>query len=205
MLRLAPEHHARAAALYAAAMSADPLHLHFFPDPARRSEQMHALYGFKVAESAGMLYAPTPALEACAIWAPPRGSRQARPRTGLLAPLLRLLAAVPLGALGRMLRYDRFARALHRALLPAPHWYLDLIAVAPEHRGRGLAGQLIRPILDRADAAGLPCYLETQNPRNLAIYARYGFTVLRAAALPDTALTHYAMLRPPGAAGGEER
>ena len=33
-------------------------------------------------------------------------------------------------------------------------------------------------MLARVDAAGLPCYLETENPANIGIYQRYGFQVV---------------------------
>jgi GNAT superfamily N-acetyltransferase len=193
---LSPETNARVADLFAAAMQADPLQIHFFPDPGRRLEQLRALYGFKVASVGGNIYASTPAMKGCAIWIPPGGDGGQRFRVNMLSPLLRLLRLVPFAAFGKMMHYDRFCRDLHHALIPAPHWYLDGIAVARQHQGKGHAGQLIRPILALADASGIPCYVETQNQTNVPIYARFGFRLLRAVMLPGTNVSHFAMLRP---------
>jgi hypothetical protein len=33
----------------------------------------------------------------------------------------------------------------------------------------------MKPILDRANAEGLPCYVETEQPRNVAFYLKHGF------------------------------
>jgi GNAT superfamily N-acetyltransferase len=55
------------------------------------------------------------------------------------------------------------------------HWYLNVVSTRPSHQGRGLGGQLLRPTLDRADEAGVPCYLESTNPRNRSLYYRAGF------------------------------
>jgi len=46
------------------------------------------------------------------------------------------------------------------------------------------------------DAAGLPCYLETLEEKNVRLYEHFGFTVLEQTAVPDTYLTVWAMLRP---------
>lgn len=59
-----------------------------------------------------------------------------------------------------------------------PHWYVLVIGVHPQRQGRGLSRQLFAPVLTQADHAGLPCYLENSNPKNLAVYSRFGFKVL---------------------------
>jgi ribosomal protein S18 acetylase RimI-like enzyme len=45
----------------------------------------------------------------------------------------------------------------HHRDVPPAHWYLMVIGVAPEACGRGLGRALIEPIMNRADATGLPC------------------------------------------------
>ena len=62
--------------------------------------------------------------------------------------------------------------------VPEPHWYLPLIAVDPACQGRGLGGALLKQALARCDADGLPAYLESSNPRNIALYQRHGFEIL---------------------------
>lgn len=57
------------------------------------------------------------------------------------------------------------------------HWYLNLLGTDPLMQGRGIGGSLLGPTLDRADADGVPAYLETQKESNLAFYGRYGFAI----------------------------
>jgi ribosomal protein S18 acetylase RimI-like enzyme len=59
-----------------------------------------------------------------------------------------------------------------------PCWYLPLIAVDPAYQGRGLGGALLKQALARCDADRLPAYLESSNPRNIALYQRHGFEIL---------------------------
>ncbi len=56
------------------------------------------------------------------------------------------------------------------------HWYLSVLGVDPEFKGTGVGGMLLRSILERADAEGVPVYLETQREENLAYYSRFEFT-----------------------------
>lgn len=59
-----------------------------------------------------------------------------------------------------------------------PHWYLGVLGVDPTFQGRGLGAALLAPQHDRADAASLPCFLETQKPENLPYYRRFGYEVV---------------------------
>lgn len=54
-----------------------------------------------------------------------------------------------------------------------PHWYLQTLGAAVP--GRGVGGALLRDGLARADAQGLPAYLESSAPGNVEIYERFGF------------------------------
>jgi ribosomal-protein-alanine N-acetyltransferase len=55
-------------------------------------------------------------------------------------------------------------------------WHLMNIAVAPEHRGGGVAGQLLRRLLDESQGK-LPLTLEVRvsNSRAIGMYERFGF------------------------------
>jgi ribosomal protein S18 acetylase RimI-like enzyme len=58
------------------------------------------------------------------------------------------------------------------------HWYLPFIGVAPSAQGRGLGAALLRRGLAECDAAQLPAYLESTNPRNRPLYERHGFEAI---------------------------
>ena len=65
------------------------------------------------------------------------------------------------------------------------HWYLATLGTRAAAQGRGSARRAVDPILARADAAGLGCYLESSNVRNLSFYERLGFVVTGAIHVPD--------------------
>ena len=60
-----------------------------------------------------------------------------------------------------------------------PHHYLMLLGVVPARQGTGVGSALLRAVLDIADAAGEPAYLEATTPQNRALYERHGFEVTR--------------------------
>jgi GNAT superfamily N-acetyltransferase len=59
-----------------------------------------------------------------------------------------------------------------------PHWYVLVLGVHAENQSKGSGGELLKRVLDKADAEGLPVYLESSNPRNLDFYKRHGFEVI---------------------------
>ena len=60
-----------------------------------------------------------------------------------------------------------------------PHWHLAFIGADPAHRGKGIGAALLTHALERIDAEGLHCYLESSNPRNISLYQRHGFELVR--------------------------
>jgi ribosomal protein S18 acetylase RimI-like enzyme len=60
-----------------------------------------------------------------------------------------------------------------------PHWHLAFIGVDPAHRGKGVGAALLEYALERIDEDGVHAYLESSNPRNISLYERHGFEVIR--------------------------
>ncbi|MCL6284695.1 GNAT family N-acetyltransferase [Ruegeria sp. 2012CJ41-6] len=77
--------------------------------------------------------------------------------------LRRVLRALPAG--------DEFDR--HKP--KHPFFYLFVIGVLTEGRGKGLGGKLMEAGLEMADQAGMPVYLENSKEENMRFYQRYGF------------------------------
>jgi ribosomal protein S18 acetylase RimI-like enzyme len=78
-------------------------------------------------------------------------------------------------------------------------WFLDILAVDPRARGRGLAGTLVRHGLTRAFAEGLPAVLETAKASNVPMYEHLGFRVVEEAEAPLGGPTIWFMrAEPPG-------
>jgi GNAT superfamily N-acetyltransferase len=102
------------------------------------------------------------------------------------------------GALGRA---GRLFRALASHHPREPHWYLPVLGTDPAQQGRGVGSALLAPALARADAEGLPAYLESSKQRNLPFYQRHGFEVVGTLEIEDGP-TLWPMLRKPRARGG---
>jgi ribosomal protein S18 acetylase RimI-like enzyme len=83
--------------------------------------------------------------------------------------------------------------------LERDHAYLQGIVVSPGRQSGGVGSALLRHMLARCDAAGLPAYLEASSARSRALYERHGFAFLGTAVdLPDGP-PMYPMWREPAA------
>jgi GNAT superfamily N-acetyltransferase len=69
--------------------------------------------------------------------------------------------------------------------------------IAPMQQGQGIGSALLQPVLARADAHRLPCYLETGVARNVPFYERHGFQVVAEGILPRGGPPLWAMVRVP--------
>lgn len=176
---LVPERLGEAAAVLARAFHGSPNFVDLFPDVRVRARVLPRVFaaGCRDALRAGRVDAAVRdgAVVGVAVWLPPHGfpltaGRQLR----LLPDTLRVLALAP-GAVGRLTRFDA---ALARHHPDQPYWYLEAVGVDPAAQGAGIGTALLRPGLERADRAGLRCYLETATEANVAWYRRLGFVVV---------------------------
>jgi GNAT superfamily N-acetyltransferase len=116
---------------------------------------------------------------------------------GLLGQLALLPAILRVGRADtpRLLKLLTFQEKKHPR--QPPHWYLAAIGVAPAWQGRGFGGALMRPVLERCDADGVPAYLEASSPRNRALYERNGFNLLEECRYADDGPPLWRMWREP--------
>lgn len=96
----------------------------------------------------------------------------------------------------RLMLAGRVAQTMQEHHLREPHFYIRLVGVRPGLQGQGLGTTLIAPTLERADAAGLPSYLEASSERSAALYERLGFVHLGALEFPDGGPPVWPMRRP---------
>jgi ribosomal protein S18 acetylase RimI-like enzyme len=75
-------------------------------------------------------------------------------------------------------RYRAFWDWIEDHLPTEPHWFLDHLAVAPEHRGEGLGTALVELGVGFARRDEVPAFLETARPGNVGYYERLGFRVV---------------------------
>ena len=99
----------------------------------------------------------------------------------------------------RSMKVGMHVQEVHQRLARRAHWYLMALGVEPSKQGKAIGGALIEPVLSRADAGGLPCYLETFDERNLPFYERLGFRIEGGGHIPEGGPNFWAMLRAPGA------
>lgn len=169
----------------ASAFQSDPAPLYFL-GAARSVADLERFAAF-VFDQAGLLGQQrwglfvSGQLVAVSVFEPPDHSAAGRMRLllALLALLPRVLAAalvLPRGSLRRMNDYYRLSR---QAAAPGAWHYLSLIGVAAGQQGKGYGARLLERHISAVDssAASRGLLLDTENPDNLAWYARYGFTV----------------------------
>ncbi|HEU0236379.1 MAG TPA: GNAT family N-acetyltransferase [Candidatus Limnocylindrales bacterium] len=78
-----------------------------------------------------------------------------------------------------------------------PYWYLNILGVEPEFQGRGIGKRMAHEVLERADAAGVGCYLETYGEGTKALYLKRGFVVFKEVRPFTDGPTCYLMWRDP--------
>jgi GNAT superfamily N-acetyltransferase len=177
----------------------DPLFVFMEPDDERRRRVLPwflgvgARYGLLVGE----VHTTRDGTLGAAVWLPP-GRTEVGPDGLLRAGFDEAAAVIGDDALGRFGTFMEHAGGLHVRDMPRPHWYLMILGVDPPSQGRGVGGRLIEPVLARADAARLPCYLETAKERNLPFYRRHGFEVLVDDVIPGGGPRFWTMQRPAG-------
>jgi GNAT superfamily N-acetyltransferase len=94
----------------------------------------------------------------------------------------RRLKDVAASAFDRARDLDAAMEARHPT---TPHHYLAFIAVRPEHQNNGIGSALLSRHHARLDAAGIPAYLEANDPRNRDLYLRHGYIAEPPIELPD--------------------
>lgn len=169
----------------------------FFPDDAAYDRQATAFYTylFEKRVAGGEIWMTREA-EAISIWEGPAGGTMSRDAVSALWSTA--TRDMGMQASARLVRYDREVQG---HLPDRPYWYLGVLAVHPDHQGRGLSRAVIRPVQERADRDGVPIVLETSEIRNLRLYEYYGFAVIdEFEVAPD--VTSWIMERRPGAGSG---
>lgn len=198
-VRLAPVQRERAVETLVQAFRPDPMYAYICPDETERVRSTRALWDalIRVTLVYGEVWT-TAEVSGVACWLLPGNTeinflRMLRTGFALARAMMRFGGPARRRAMGVISYTDE----LHRRAMPGPHWYLWALGVAPVSQGQGIGGSLLQPVLARADAAGQPCYLETETERNVTFYRKHGFDVLTAEAAPGHGLMLWTMARNP--------
>jgi GNAT superfamily N-acetyltransferase len=154
-----------------------PAFRHLFPDERQRQRvlQPFMIAAARDATRYGRCYAALRGeVLAVALWVPPGAWPLSWRRKLQMAPALMNVMA----AAGRRAgAWARTGSALEERAADKPAWYLEAMGVRPEAQRGGLGARLLVPVLDEADAHGVPCRLHTSDQANIGYYERFGFAV----------------------------
>jgi ribosomal protein S18 acetylase RimI-like enzyme len=175
----------------ALAFQTDPAISWIFPDADLRCRRLPMMFDFLVQSdfNAGMVLR-SPEHEVATLWRAP--GKAESPKTELIRlaiPLLRTFGA----ALGRALSIADAIDAHHPR--DFEFWYLHYAGVRPEHQGKGWGGTAIRAGISRAEAEGMPVYLETATATNVGLYQSLGFKTLGEWDVPKGGPHFWSMLK----------
>ena len=76
-------------------------------------------------------------------------------------------------------------------------WYLYNLSVKKSAQGKGIAGKLLRPMLEFCDKENIVTYLETNKETNVSLYEHFGFELSKKEPIPKSPVMHYAIVRKP--------
>ncbi|CAA9268892.1 MAG: hypothetical protein AVDCRST_MAG10-3205 [uncultured Acidimicrobiales bacterium] len=171
---------ATASAVLTAGFLDDPVTEWLVPDQRRRAEIAPAMFGlyFDAFQPHGETYL-TDDGAGTALWLPPGRELLAPDQLEEFGVRVQQVAGPDAG---RVFELGEFFDAHAPA---EPHWHLQLLAVRPDHQGRGLGSVLLNDLLYRADRVGDAAYLEATTLRNRALYERHRFECIGRIVVPD--------------------
>jgi ribosomal protein S18 acetylase RimI-like enzyme len=165
-------HHPIVAETLAQAFYTDPALSYILQDEGSRPRRLKRLFDLIIADDANVgRVVQSAGNEAAALWRSPGNADSGdEPLIAQLMPMLRIFGfALP--------RAMRVVEGIDKNRPKGDFWYLHFVGVRPAHQGKGWGGRIIREGLARADAEGLPSWLETATPENVPLYQRRGFVI----------------------------
>ncbi|GGO45803.1 MULTISPECIES: GNAT family N-acetyltransferase [Streptomyces] len=168
----------------------DPMMRWFFPDDAAREAAL-GRYFTTIFTRQYVTHGVCERTDAAAaFWVAPEAQDKAVPDAETISELLNIL-----GDRAGLFRDAVGAAAEHAP--QEPHWSLALIGADPAAQGQGHGAALLRSGLAKADASGMPAYLESSKPSNLPFYEHFGFTLREELQLPGGGPVLWTMWREP--------
>ena len=196
LLRLTKTQIKPAAEMLTRAFQDSPDNVYYFPDISERRNKYFYYLQFIVCYGLlyGEVYSTSPNMEGVAVWL---NSEKANMTLWRAIRSGRLSMRLKLGrkTYSQLMSFGDYLTSVRKRYAPFKHWYLLGLGVNPDYQGKGYASTLLKAMLARIDNEHLPCYVETQDGKNLPIYEHYGFKLLEESIVPDTKITNWAMLR----------
>jgi ribosomal protein S18 acetylase RimI-like enzyme len=176
----------------------DPLCVYMLPNKRTRLETLRKFFHLyaTIYLRNGKGYGVGDPLKGVAFWLEPGGAEVSLSigSLGLFLPVM--FTHYPIGYL-RARQIIKQTELMHKQYASAAHFYLDNLAVLPSVQGQGFASQLVRPILELADAQQVVAYTDTVTPANVSLYRHFGFQVMEEHPVEHTEITVWALRRSP--------
>jgi len=198
IVQLTKEQIGQAGEMLTRAFFDDPKLTHLIPEIAAKKELSRYLFEFELqyGMNYGDVYTTSPAVEGVAVWLPSAKSEVTFWRAFRSGGMV-LQKHLGKQIMDRLMSFSTEIDVLHKKHVPFPHYYLFFIGVDPVYQKKRVASRLITPMLSWLDIQKLPCYLNTQNEKNIGLYEHYGFEVMEQLVLPDSDIVYTAMQRNP--------
>ena len=196
--QLSPAEATAAAAVLVGSHASYPAFRAVFPRQRQRHRALHHFFSASLRDASELgsawVVREGDRLSAVAVWRPP-GEALWDTRRKLRASAR--LAMVALVAPASARRFFAYGANAERATPRERGWVLEVLGVRPDSQRGGAGSALTRLGIDRADADGLPAFLHTSDPANVAYYQRFGFEVVAEPVLVPDGPPHIAMRRAP--------
>jgi ribosomal protein S18 acetylase RimI-like enzyme len=170
--------------LFASTFMDDPLFDYMVRPGARRAAALetffHGILGARDIPQGEVWMSPDG--HACVCWLKPDARRSP---SGLINQLRWLPFSIRVFGLARFTRGMAMMEAMEKNHPRERHFYLAFIAVSPQYHGIGLGSRILKATLKQIDAAGMPAYVESSNPKNATFYERGGFVAQKNIAPVD--------------------
>ena len=187
----------QAARVLSQAFEDDPLCRLMLPFKRSRAKTLHKFfraYGeINIRNNRG--YGAGEPLQGVAYWKFPEQESLSVSAKSLGKFLPLLFTMYPIGFL-RARNVLKVIDALHEKYADEAHFYLDNLGVLASARGKGVASQLIRPILETADSRKVIAYTDTVTGENVPFYEHFGFECVEQNHIPSVGITVFALRRP---------
>ncbi len=186
-----PAQHQAVIATLSDAFMTDPALSFIVPDEGARAKMLPKLFALLVPDDSNSgTVMRSGNDEAAALWRDPGKAKDAGGTSLVLMwHMIRIFGfAIP--------RASTVADAIAAHLPDGRYHYLHFVGVKSAHQGKGWGGAIIREGLARADAEGVPTWLETATPENVPLYERLGFVTQVEWDIPKSGPHFWGMMRP---------
>lgn len=168
----------------ALAFRGEPNITYAWPKVNKQIQPLNWIFGSflpRVGLQVGEVYT-TPGFKGGAIWQRPNTgiTVQSAIRAGMISSPFYL----GLQGLYRWTNLGKHVEQTRKKVAPSEHWYLFAVGVKPSMQGRGTGKALLKPVLEKADRAQTPCYLETFSETTVPFYQKLNFEVIHCNTVP---------------------